>query len=77
MITHVQIRMARMGLGWAAEELAERAQVSVRTIRRCERGEVLKVPTLRLIQRALEAGGVGFFEDGETVGVRVPKEPAS
>jgi transcriptional regulator with XRE-family HTH domain len=74
-----QIRMARVGLGWTAAELARRAGLSVATIGRAESGKPPGVSegNLFLIQRAFEAEGVVFLEEDQLSpggrGVRLPK----
>jgi transcriptional regulator with XRE-family HTH domain len=63
MLTAIQIRAARAGLGWSAKELAQRAGVSMKTIVRLETVEGVpqsRSNTLLEIQAALEAGGVEF-----------------
>lgn len=64
MITGVQIRAARNALRWTTEQLAERAGVTSRTIKRFE--AIDEVPpsrsgTLSEVQKALEAAGVEFI----------------
>ena len=76
-----QIRMARVGLGWTAQELADRSHLGVATIRRAE--SAADVPSvsegnLYLIQRTLELAGIVFLEEhpvsqGGGRGVRLPK----
>jgi len=65
MLTSPQIRAARGLLDWTAQQLADEAGVSLRTIIRAERtGGVprLRVDTLDSIQLALERGGVVFID---------------
>ena len=77
-MTEDQIRMARAALKWSLEDLAERCQVSSRTIRRIESENGLASATpanLKLIRETLEAAGVefiGFVGDGP--GVRLWRE---
>jgi transcriptional regulator with XRE-family HTH domain len=61
MISAVQSKMARAGVGWGVRELAKAAAVSVDTISRLERGEELLPRTLAAIRTALEAAGVEFI----------------
>ena len=69
--------MARAALRWTAQRLAEQSGVSWATIQRVEATD--SVPStlsknLDAIQRALEAGGVGFIDsDDGGVGVRLRK----
>lgn len=63
MLTGVQIRSARAALRWSIEELAAKAGIASRTIKRFE--QVDGVPpsrssTLMDVQAALEAGGIEF-----------------
>ena len=68
----VQCRMARAAVGWGVRELAAAAKVSVDTVVRLEKGEVLKERTVDAIRRALETAGVEFT-NGEQPGVRLRK----
>ena len=75
MITGVQIRAARNALKWTTEELAQRAGVTSRTIKRFE--AIDEVPpsrsgTLFEVQKALEAAGVEFIgSPNDRPGIRV------
>lgn len=68
MITSLQVRAARAIVGWSQQELADRAVISVNTVRRVEDevGDV-RVGTLKRLQKALEAAGVEFSPDGTAV----------
>jgi transcriptional regulator with XRE-family HTH domain len=64
MITGVQIRAARSALRWTTQELADRAGLTSRTVKRFE--AVDSVPpshssTLGRIKFALEAAGIEFI----------------
>jgi transcriptional regulator with XRE-family HTH domain len=73
-ISPVQVRMARVALGFGVRELAEQAGVSTNTIARFERGEEIKVTTMEAVRTALEAAGVEFIaENGGGPGVRLSK----
>lgn len=76
----VQCKMARVALGWGVRDLAREAKVSSDTVARLERGEMLKGRTVEALQRALEAAGVVFLDDGATVtggpGVRLASRPS-
>ena len=65
MISSDQIRAAKAILRWSGEELAQRAGVSLSTIRRVESSvgvpETQNMKTLVSIKRALEKGGVEFI----------------
>jgi transcriptional regulator with XRE-family HTH domain len=81
MLTSEQVRAARALLRWDQSVLAERAGVSVETIKRLERmdGPLLETrsSTLVAIERALETAGVVFIaENGDGPGARLKKQPA-
>jgi transcriptional regulator with XRE-family HTH domain len=84
MISASQSRMARAALNLGVREVAEAAGVSTNTITRLERGEELLPRTVAAIRAALEAAGVVFLGDGESIdggpGVRLMnklREPLS
>jgi transcriptional regulator with XRE-family HTH domain len=74
-----QIKMARAALGWSIEQLADRTEVSSRTIKRIEAQAGLPTATpanLRLIRTTLEAAGIEFIGDAtEGPGVRLWSKP--
>lgn len=70
LISGVQCRMARVGLGLGVRELAEKAKVSTNTITRLEAGEELKERTIDAVRDALERLGVEFT-NGNADGVRI------
>ena len=59
-------------MGWGVRELAAAAKVSVDTVVRLEKGEVLKERTVDAIRRALETAGVEFT-NGNQPGVKLRK----
>ena len=64
MITPNVCRAARHLLGWRQEELAERSEVGVTTIRRFERGKTTPHrATLKALENALEEAGIEFIDD--------------
>ena len=67
--------MARAALGWGTRDLAQNAGVSPDTVARLERGEDLKLATVKIIRAAFENAGVKFIEEerGQGVGVRLAK----
>jgi transcriptional regulator with XRE-family HTH domain len=75
-ITIEQLRAARALLGWSQSKLAQRAELSLPTVKRVEAGDgprVSEEARLRL-QGALELGGVEFIdENGGGPGVRLRK----
>ena len=78
-MTSEQIKMARAALGWSIDQLADRTDVSSRTIKRIEAQVGLPIATeanLRLIRETLEATGIEFIgEPGEGPGVRLWNKP--
>jgi DNA-binding XRE family transcriptional regulator len=76
LITVEQIRAARGLLGWSQTKLAERAGLSLPTVKRVEaqRGPKVSTEAREKLRRALESGGVEFIrEDGGGPGVRLRK----
>jgi transcriptional regulator with XRE-family HTH domain len=70
MTTVPQLRAARALLGWSQEDLAARSGVSKPTIARLElgSGELAGYARTRdKVVGALEAAGVTFLDDGETM----------
>lgn len=65
MITPSQCRAARGLLQWRQEDLANRAEVGVVTIRNFEKEKSATLKgSLLLIRNAFEAAGVEFVDDG-------------
>lgn len=66
MLTPEQSRAARGWLDWSQEQLAERAKVSLSTVRDFEKGRRTPIRNnLEAIQKALEGEGVQLrFENG-------------
>ena len=62
-------------LGWTQQELAERAGISLPSIKRLERGEgtlAIRFDTLQKLQAAFEKAGVEFIDpNGGGPGVRL------
>lgn len=75
LMTPAQCRAARALINWSQEALAERAGVSVTSIRNFERGATVPVRNnLLALQGALEGAGVIFIaSNGEGPGVRLAK----
>ncbi len=72
MIASVQVRMARVALGWGVRDLAAHAGVTANTVSRFENGADALGNTIRKIQRALEDAGIEFIdENGGGPGVRL------
>jgi len=71
-----QLRAARALLGWSQSELAEKAGLSLPTVKRVETksGPRVSDSARYALQRALESGGVEFIdENGGGPGVRLRK----
>lgn len=76
MISASQMRAARALLDWSQGELAEKAKVSLPTIKRMEKVGPGRSAgdTIQAVQSALESGGVQFIpENGGGAGVRLRK----
>lgn len=71
MIRPEQLRMARAGLGWTLNDLAERAGVNPNTISRYEVGRDVLSGTLLKIEIALHDAGVTFVDDKQGLGVLI------
>lgn len=69
MITAIQSKMARAALGWGVRDLAKKAEVSIDTITRLERGEVLQPRTIAAIVITFQNSGIEFVEDFPRIGV--------
>jgi len=68
-----QSRAARGWLGWSQEDLAQRAHVSLSTVRDFEKGRRTPIANnLDAMRRAIEAAGVQLqFEDGKAAGIAI------
>lgn len=68
MITGIQVRMARNGLKWSVQDLAERSGVGLSTTNKVDREDgfpSVRIQNLQAIEKAfLETGRVRF--EGET-----------
>ncbi|BBM02063.1 hypothetical protein ACCI51_13460 [Microbulbifer echini] len=67
-ITGIQVRMARSGLKWSAQDLAEKSGVGLSTVNKIDREDGIpsvRIQNLVAIERALLATGRVRFE-GET-----------
>ncbi len=73
MITGEQIKSARALLRWNQTQLAERAGISVETVKRLERmkGNVSAyAATVEAVEQAFETAGIEFLDD-DAPGVRL------
>ena len=78
MITAGQVKAARSLVGWNQDRLAAASEVAISTIRRMEGKEGPiggYAENVWKIQRALEAAGIAFIDEGSEggVGVRLAK----
>jgi transcriptional regulator with XRE-family HTH domain len=76
MLTIEQLRAARCLLGWSQSKLAERAGLSLPTVKRVEinLGARVSEEARSKLRRALESAGVEFIdENGGGPGVRLRK----
>jgi transcriptional regulator with XRE-family HTH domain len=76
LISIAQIRAARGLLGWSKADLAEAADLPLRSLKRYETKDGAEIPAedLAALHRVLEAAGVEFLDGGQP-GVRL-KPPA-
>jgi transcriptional regulator with XRE-family HTH domain len=58
----VQCWIARTALGWTVTDLARAAEVSRDTVRKFERGGLLRTTNVEAIRRALEKAGVIWID---------------
>jgi transcriptional regulator with XRE-family HTH domain len=77
MLTPAQCRAARGWLDWNQKDLAERAKVSMSTIRDFESGKRMPIANnLDALRRAIEAAGVQLVaRKGRPVGIAVVDDP--
>lgn len=71
-ILPAQVRAARAMLDWTIVDLAEKARVSVSTVKRFEDGQGAPA-SIGLMQDALETEGIQFLEDRGGVGILLSK----
>lgn len=79
MLTPEQSRAARGWLNWTQDELAQRANVSLSTVRDFEKGRRMPIANnIDAMRRAIEAAGIRLEADesGKAAGIRVATEPA-
>jgi transcriptional regulator with XRE-family HTH domain len=78
MLTPEQLRAARALVDWSRDDLAKRSGVSPNTVWGFEQGHSdPKLSTLNKWQRALEAAGVLFLDEDDTVGPGVRLKESS
>lgn len=72
-MTPIQCKMARMGLGWLADDLAKASGLTRVTIARFESGHPMAPASIDKMRTALEAAGADFTRRAGRVGVTVPE----
>lgn len=65
--------MARMGLRWTQDYLAEKSGVNRRSILRYEAGGNIEGGSVEAMRAALVAGGASFTDRAGQTGVAVPR----
>lgn len=74
MVTRVQVKMARVALGWGVRDLAREAGLTPPTITKFENGGNVTLDTAEKIQHALDRAGITWVpENGGPAGVRPPR----
>lgn len=77
-MTPEQSRAARGWLDWGQAELASAASVSLSTVRDYEKGRRVPIANnLAAMKAALEAQGIAFSDDGQTLGISRAKHAAA
>jgi transcriptional regulator with XRE-family HTH domain len=78
MLSPAQSRAARGWLDWSQADLAERANVSLSTVRDFEKGRRMPIANnLQALKRALEASGVRLTFDQDTaIGITYEEKPS-
>ena len=79
MLAPEQSRAARGWLGWTQADLAERARVSLSTIKSFESGERTPIiNNLNALERALADAGIrlAFAKDGKAIGIAFEGSPS-
>lgn len=66
-MTPKQCRMARIGLGWTNNQLAEKAQISPNTVSSFENGRDIQRSSKKAIELALLSSGKVRFEGNNCV----------
>ncbi|MDP9414187.1 MAG: helix-turn-helix domain-containing protein [Pseudomonadota bacterium] len=63
--------MARAGLGWSLDDLAEASGIGRRTVAKFEAGGTVRPETVETLRHALVEEGVAFTNGGKRFGVSV------
>ena len=72
-MTPLQCKMARMGLGWHANDLARESGLTRVTIARFESGHPMAPSSIEKMRNALVEAGADFTRRTGRVGVTVPE----
>lgn len=72
-MTPTQSKMARVGLKWTTDDLAEKASVGRMTVARFERGDSVAESSVNKMRDALASAGADFSRKSGKVGVAVPE----
>ena len=70
------VRKLRLRKGWSQDQLAELADVSVRTIQRIERGHKPSLETANALAAVFEVDVTTFLEEQDTMTHAEPQKPA-
>ena len=65
--------MARVGLKWTTDDLAEKANVGRMTVARFERGDNVAESSIDKMRDALSRAGADFSRKSGKIGVAVPE----
>lgn len=78
MLTRVQVKMARVALGWGVRDLAREAGLTPQTVTKFENGGNVTLETVVKIKAAFDRAGITWVpENGGPAGVRPPRQPPS
>lgn len=76
-ISGAQIKDSRELLGWTQQKLAEKADLSLYTVKRIERGEAERCRSIEKAAQVLRSSGIEFVPGGGVAGVRLMRpQPA-
>lgn len=67
-MTPQQSRMARAGLKWSLDDLAEAAGVGRATVARFEGGQTVEAGSVSALREAMQKAGAHFIETGPFAG---------
>ena len=73
----IQLKMARVAVGWGVRELAAEAGVTANTVTRIENGHDAKQSTVDSLRAALERKGVIFTHENGEIGVKFSEKRGS